>query len=90
MPSCRFWKTQPDGFHGWCEHPEAKPCTPCILNTEDHCVIREPTWTSIKVSHDTLLRLEEAMPEIAVRAGKKGRVIRSKDAAIDFLLDSIA
>ena len=41
MPGCRFWKDQADGFHGWCEHPEAQPGTPCILNTGDECVLRE-------------------------------------------------
>ena len=41
MPGCRFWKDQPDGFHGWCQHPEAQPGTTCILNTEDQCVLRE-------------------------------------------------
>jgi|GEM_PF-5939100 len=41
MPGCRFWKDQADGFHGWCEHPEAQPGTPCVLNTEDQCVLRE-------------------------------------------------
>ena len=41
MPGCRYWKDQPDGFHGWCGHPEAQPGTPCILNTEDQCVLRE-------------------------------------------------
>ena len=41
MPGCRFWKDQADGFHGWCKHPEVQPGTPCILNTEDECVLRE-------------------------------------------------
>ena len=41
MPGCRYWKDQPDGFHGWCLHPEAQPGDACILNTEDECLIRE-------------------------------------------------
>ena len=41
MPGCRFWKDQADGFHGNCYHPECQPGTPCILNTEDECVLRE-------------------------------------------------
>ena len=41
MPGCRYWKDQADGFHGNCYHPEAQPGTPCILNTEDECVLRE-------------------------------------------------
>jgi len=41
MPDCRYWKTQEDGFHGWCKHPEVLSGTPCILNTEDECVLRE-------------------------------------------------
>jgi len=41
MPGCKYWKDQPDGFHGWCEHPEAQPGTPCVLNTGDECVLRE-------------------------------------------------
>jgi len=41
MPPCIFWKDQPDGFHGYCQHPEARPGEPCILNTEDTCLLRE-------------------------------------------------
>lgn len=41
MPGCRFWKDQADGFHGWCEHPEAHAGASCVLNTEDQCVLRE-------------------------------------------------
>lgn len=41
MATCRFWKDQPDGFHGYCQHPEAQPGDACILNTEDECVLRE-------------------------------------------------
>jgi hypothetical protein len=41
MVTCKFWKDQPDGFHGYCEHPEARPGDSCILNTEDTCLIRE-------------------------------------------------
>ena len=39
--ACRFWKDQPDGFHGYCQHPKAQSGDPCILNTEDECVLRE-------------------------------------------------
>lgn len=89
MPSCRFWKDQPDGFHGYCTHPEAQPGTPCILNTEDSCLLYEEraTKSSIKVTHDTLLRLQRAMPEISKAAGEQGVFIRSYDAALNFLLD---
>ena len=41
MPPCRFWKDQPDGFHGYCCHPEAQTGDPCVLNTEDTCLLRE-------------------------------------------------
>ena len=41
MPPCRFWKDQPDGFHGYCCHPGAQTGDPCVLNTEDDCVLRE-------------------------------------------------
>ena len=41
MPPCRFWKDQPDGFHGYCQHPEAPAGASCILNTEDTCLLRE-------------------------------------------------
>ncbi len=39
--ACRFWKDQPDGFHGHCCHPEAQTGDPCVLNTEDECLLRE-------------------------------------------------
>jgi len=39
--ACRFWRDQPDGFHGYCQHPEAQTGDPCVLNTEDECVLRE-------------------------------------------------
>jgi DNA-directed RNA polymerase subunit RPC12/RpoP len=41
MATCKFWKDQPDGFHSYCQHPEARPGDACILNTEDTCVLRE-------------------------------------------------
>ena len=41
MPGCKFWKDQADGFHGNCYHPEARQGEPCILNTEDTCLLRE-------------------------------------------------
>jgi hypothetical protein len=54
MPSCRFWKDQPDGFHGYCQHPEAPAGASCVLNTEDDCVLREPIITTMQISKDTL------------------------------------
>ena len=39
--ACRFWRDQPDGFHGYCCHPEAQTGDPCALNTEDTCLLRE-------------------------------------------------
>jgi hypothetical protein len=39
------------------------------------------------VSHDTLLKLEEAMPVIVKIAAAHGQPVRSKDAAINVLLD---
>lgn len=42
MRGCMYWKDQPDGFHGDCQHPEARPGDACILNTEDTCLLREP------------------------------------------------
>ena len=47
MPPCRFWKDQPDGFHGYCQHPKAQQGDPCILNTEDECVLREEAFEAI-------------------------------------------
>jgi DNA-directed RNA polymerase subunit RPC12/RpoP len=41
MATCKHWKDQPDGFHGYCKHPEAQPGDACILNTEDSCLLRE-------------------------------------------------
>jgi hypothetical protein len=41
MPGCKHWKDQADGFHGNCHHPEARQGEPCILNTEDTCLLRE-------------------------------------------------
>ena len=56
MPSCKFWIDQPDGFHSNCDHPEAHG-EPCVLNTEDECVIREPSMSSMQISKDSLERL---------------------------------
>jgi hypothetical protein len=60
MPSCSYWRTQQDGFHGDCEHPK---CTvgdrQCILNTEDECVLRVPVITSIQVEADDRDRLRK-------------------------------
>ena len=56
MPSCRFLVLQKDGFHANCGHPEAHG-EPCILNTEDECLIREPVITTMQLSKDTLDRL---------------------------------
>lgn len=88
MP-CKFWKDQADGFHGNCYHPEACQGEPCILNTEDSCTLYEEkaTKSSIKVSHETLLRLQRAMPAISKAAGEQDIFIRSYDAALNFLLD---
>ncbi len=53
MPSCKFLRLRADGFHANCGHPEAHG-EPCILNTEDECVLREPIMTSMQISKDTL------------------------------------
>ena len=53
MPSCKFLELQKDGFQANCGHPEAHG-GPCILNTEDECVLREPIMTSMQISKDTL------------------------------------
>ena len=52
MPGCRFWKDQADGFHGDCKHPEAQPGTPCILNTEEECVLREEPGEELEAVHE--------------------------------------
>lgn len=57
MPSCIYRKDQPDGLHGWCEHPDARKGDTCILNTGDECVIRVPVITSMQVTKDNLDRL---------------------------------
>ena len=56
MPSCRFWKDQPDGCHGNCLHPEVdgQPDNQCVLNNGDFCYLREPVMTSMRISKDTL------------------------------------
>lgn len=59
MPSCRFLVLQKDGFHANCDHPEARPGEPCILNTEEECLIREPIITTMQLSKDTLDRLRK-------------------------------
>lgn len=42
MNLCKWWRDQPDGFHGWCYHPDVKqPPETCILNTEDTCILFE-------------------------------------------------
>ena len=41
MSTCRWWKTQADGFHGWCSHPDSQPGDVCILNSGDECVLYE-------------------------------------------------
>ena len=35
MATCKHCKPQPDGFHGYCKHSEARPGETCILNVED-------------------------------------------------------
>ncbi len=57
MPSCKFFKLQEDGFHGWCGHPDAHPGDACILNDNEECVIRKPILTSMQISVDTLEEL---------------------------------
>ena len=61
MPSCRFFKTLPDGCNGRCIHPEAQPGDMCIHNLGEDvdCVIREPVVTSMQISRDTLEALRE-------------------------------
>jgi hypothetical protein len=56
---CKFWKDQTDKFHGDCDHPEVNPGTPCILNTEDRCILREEFSTTIQVSRRNRIRLEK-------------------------------
>lgn len=89
MPACKFWNDQADKFHGYCQHPDGRPGSSCILNTEDSCILYEErgTKTSIKVTHATLLRLQAAMPAISHAAGAKDIFIRSNDAALNYLLD---
>lgn len=57
MPSCKFLELQPDGFHGWCKHSEARSGETCILNENDECVLRKPILTSMQISVDTLEEL---------------------------------
>ena len=59
MPSCKFFQIQPDGFHGWCKHPESHPCDTCVLDENDECVLRKPILTSMQISVDTLEALRE-------------------------------
>lgn len=78
MLSCKFWKDQPDGFHGYCCHPEAQSGDVCVLDTEDHCQIREPIITTMQISKDTLEELraygypaEKAVIRLLEIAGSK-------------------
>jgi hypothetical protein len=41
MAACKYWHDQPDGAHGYCQHPEARPGETCSLNTAVTCVLRE-------------------------------------------------
>lgn len=59
MPSCKFLKLQPDGFHGYCHHPEAQTVDACILDENDECVLRKPILTTMQISVDTLEDLRE-------------------------------
>ncbi len=45
--------------------------------------------TSIKVSHETLLRLKSVKPKLAIITAKSGRLLRSDDDAINALIDLI-
>lgn len=57
-PPCKYWKDQADGLHGWCEHPQAGPGEPCILNSGEVCLLREEFSTTIQVSRRNRARLE--------------------------------
>lgn len=61
MPSCKFFRTMPDGCYGWCCHPGAQPGDQCIYNSGEDvdCIIREPVMTSMQISKDTLEALRE-------------------------------
>lgn len=63
MPSCRFFKTLPDGCYGRCLHPEVQgqPDDGCVFNQSDvdFCYLREPIMTSMQLSKDTLDELRE-------------------------------
>lgn len=54
---CKYWKDQADKFHGNCGHPDVNPGAPCILNTEDRCILREEFMTTIQVSYRNRDRL---------------------------------
>lgn len=70
---CNFWEDQADMFHGWCKHPDATAGTPCILNTEDHCVLRLEPTTTIQISRRNRDRLK--------------RVASTANLAVEKLLD---
>jgi hypothetical protein len=41
MGLCKYWKEQPDGFHGYCMHPDAQAGDQCILDIKEECILRE-------------------------------------------------
>lgn len=43
---CKYWKDQPDGYHGYCLHPEGYPGDTCILDIEDTCLLFEEVLKS--------------------------------------------
>lgn len=67
---CKYWKDQEDRFHGWCQHPEINAGTPCILNTEDHCILREEFTTTIQISYRNRDRLRAVGPSMNLAVEK--------------------
>ncbi len=37
---CKYWKDHPDGFNGYCQHPDATG-EACTVDTEDTCPLME-------------------------------------------------
>ena len=40
--TCKYLEISPDGFHGYCTHPDATPSDSwCVLNTDEECALKE-------------------------------------------------
>lgn len=77
MPApCKYWKDQADGFHGDCTHPQYGR-EPCILNTEDVCLLREEPGEELESIH-TCAVCGRTMPSVVYE--REGCIFCGADA----------